>query len=152
MSSNTAAITEELPVVPDGEEIFRITNNVSNGDQSVYLAHATNPPIADARRAAVYLQFRSEELYGEGAMLTNLGVAALLVQFYGFMPAARVANPVEIDLYDEREAMCEPGLYEPLMADKSLWRKGLKEAMYPHVLADPGEIDHARDWVPADEP
>lgn len=93
------------------------------------------PPELDVRRAAVYIQFCAEEWYGETAMVTNLGIAAALVTYFGCQHAPMRRDPLghmSVDMYCAREAAC--GGAQELLADQSLCKEGLREFLRPHVI------------------
>lgn len=108
------------------QQTYRIFHNYDIGDQSMYLASATDPT-----RAAVYCQFYAEDQLGDSASVLNAGVAKALIQFYGCVPADKTDSAIDLDLYFAREEMC--GEYRELMADESLQREGLIELIRPHV-------------------
>ena len=107
---------------------FLIRHHYDIGDQGVTVEA---PAGFDARRAAIYIQFQAEEWFGEEALVTNLGVAAALVSFYGFKHAAKDPLGESIDMYADREAMC--GKAAELMADGSLSRDGLRGFLAAHL-------------------
>lgn len=118
----------------DGWTVYRIFHALEVGDFSVYVAPKDGAP--DTRRAALYCQFKAEEWFGDEVMLSNLGVASLLVQFYDHQPAPRLQSLHPewfIDLYSDREAACGEEWHE-LMADQSLVRPGLMRAMHPFLM------------------
>jgi hypothetical protein len=68
-------------------------------------------------------------------MLSNLGVAALLVVFYGHQQAPRFMAAPTVDMHDDREAVaCDVGALRALVADPALAREGLRAAMKPYVF------------------
>jgi hypothetical protein len=106
---------------------FRIQHHYDIGDHAVYIAA---PEGFDARRAAVYVQFCTEEWYpGQADIVTNLGIAAALVAFYGCKHCAQTPLAEVIDMHVDRERLCPDGL--ALVADTSLHREGLKEFIGP---------------------
>lgn len=107
-----------------------ITHHYDIGDQRVFLRRVAG--TVDAKRAALYLQFRCEEWFGTSKMLTNLGIASLLVTHYGFQHAPATEVCSVIDMYSDREAACG-GLSAELVRDLSLYREGIREAMIPHL-------------------
>lgn len=114
--------------------LYRIFHGMDIGDFSVYVAPKHGAP--DTRRAALYCQFKAEEWYGEEVLLSNLGVASLLVQFYGHEQAPRLpelGSKWFIDLYSDREMFCGENWHR-LMADQSLVRPGLMRAMHPFLM------------------
>jgi hypothetical protein len=95
------------------------------GNQRIYLA-----PGADsvkARDAALFLQFKAEQIFGESALLSNLGIASLMYQFYGFQQCGEVENAEMIDMYSDREYATTTDIYEALMSKPELQRDGLKD-------------------------
>mgnify|MGYP003377895436 CR=1 FL=1 len=118
----------------DGRTVYRIFHAMEVGDFSVFVAPKDGAP--DTRRAALYCQFKAEAWFGDEVMLSNLGVASLLVQFYDHLPAPRLQSLRPewfIDLYGDREAACGEECHE-LMADQSLVRSGLMRAMHPFLM------------------
>ena len=114
--------------------VYRIFHAMDLEDFSVFVAPKDGAP--DTRRAALYCQFKAEEWFGDEVMLSNLGVASLLVQFYSHEQAPRLRDLRPewfIDLYGDREAVCGRPWRE-LMADQSLARQGLKRAMHPFLM------------------
>jgi len=109
---------------------FRLSHHYDIGDQSIYIERKTG--AVDAKRAAVYCVFMSEEWYGRERLISNLGIAACLCAFYGFRHAAVTPLSTRIDLYYDKERMCGPG-YVEMMKDKSLNRDGLREFMAPFI-------------------
>lgn len=113
--------------------VYRIFHAMDLGDFSVFVSPKDGAP--DTRRAALYCQFKAEAWFGDEVMLSNLGIASLLVQFYDHQPAPRVQGLRPewfIDLYSDREAACGEEWHE-LMADETLVRPGLKRAMHPFL-------------------
>ena len=118
----------------DDWTVYRIFHAMDLGDFSVFVSPKDGAP--DTRRAALYCQFKAEEWFGVEVMLSNLGIASLLVQFYDHQQAPRVQGLHPewfIDLYSDREAACGQEWRE-LMADQSLVRPGLKRAMHPFLM------------------
>lgn len=107
---------------------FRIRHFYDRGDQGVTIEA---PSGLDTRRAAVYIQFQAENWFGDEATVTNLGIAAALVSFYGCQHASHSRYGEELDMYSEREKRCPK--YDELIADASLARDGLKEFLTGHV-------------------
>jgi hypothetical protein len=126
------------------------------GDQRIYIKRASGD--IDAKRAAIHCQFMCEEWFGPEKNLTNLGVASLLITFYGYQHYMAVPG-AKIDLYSDRAAFC--GLqYNELLSDKTLYRENLRGYMEPHVIPDndldkaaskkPTELEEATITQPAD--
>lgn len=113
-----------------GEEAYGINYFYGDGGAPVYVIRITGN--VDAKRAALYCQFKCEEWFGQEKMLTNLGIASLLITFYGFQ--YHHAGPFdEIDMYHDRSAFCGEK-YNELMSDAALFREKLREYMEPHVI------------------
>lgn len=111
------------PFPPDvNEKAVRITHHYDIGNQDVFVERRTGD--VDPKRAAIYCQFTAEKVAGDREVM-NLGIAAALIAFYGFVHCAECECPT-VDLYKDREAFCGPGHAE-LMADASLHREGLEE-------------------------
>lgn len=104
------------------EKAVRITHHYDIGNQDVFVERRTGD--VDPVRAAIYCQFKAEKLAGDREVM-NLGIAAALIAFYGFVHCAE-CECLTIDLYKDREAFCGPGHAE-LMGDQSLHREGLEE-------------------------
>lgn len=101
--------------------VLRIYHHYDIGDQSSYIERRSGG--IDAKRAALYCQFRCEEWFGASASLSNFGIASLLVDFYGFQHCAPPGESIfaEIDMYVDREDAVG-NLYSELMKDDSLHR------------------------------
>lgn len=108
-------------------DIYRIYHNYDRGDQSIYVASAT-----DLTRAAVYCQFQAEE-ESESASVTNEGIALALVRFYGCTLAEKTDTAIELDMFFAREQLCVD--YDAVMADQTLHRAGLLDMLRPHIHA-----------------
>jgi hypothetical protein len=111
--------------LPDAQS-YVIRHRYDIGDQSVTIAA---PSGFDARRAAIYIQFRAEKWFGEEKMVTNLGIAAALVTFFRCRHWPRDERSEVIDMHIDREAMCGTAL----MDDPSLHRGGLREFISAHL-------------------
>lgn len=121
----------ESEIAMDKKTNYCIKHHYDIGDQQVFVRRISGD--VDPVQAAVYMQFMCEDWFGEPKILTNLGVASLLVAFYGFQQAAATPLCTEIDMYFEREQRCGD-IYRALIADTSLHREGLRDAMAPHVV------------------
>ncbi len=112
------------------EDAYCITYFYGDGGAPVYIKRVTGN--VDAKRAAIYCQFKCEEWFGHERMLTNLGVASLLITFYGFQ--YHHGGPYDdIDMYHDHSAFCGEK-YNELMLDAALQREKLREYMEPHVI------------------
>lgn len=111
--------------------VYCIYHAYDVGDQHVYVRRESGS--IDAKEAALYLQFQAEAFYGEGAMLSNLGIAALLIEYYGFQHWRATAPCIFIDMYSDREHASYPDHYRELMENKDLYREGLKYSMKCHL-------------------
>jgi hypothetical protein len=120
----------EASIALDKTKYFRITHHYDIGNQDVYVKRKTGS--IDGKRAALYCQFMAEEWFGNGVIVSNLGIAAMLVTFYGFFHAAKTDTCTDIDMYYDRERACGPNINE-LLNDPELARPGLKEAIEPHL-------------------
>lgn len=120
----------EAGIAMDKRTYYCIKHRYDIGDQRVFVRRVTGD--VDPVRAAVYLQFLCEEFFEGDKMLSNLGVAALLIAYFGFQHTAATTLCTEIDMYADREKMCGAEC-AALMADLTLHRDGLREAMAPHV-------------------
>lgn len=109
---------------------FKISHHYDIGNQDVYVKRARGS--IDGRRAAIYCQFMAEEWFGADTIISNLGIAAMLVTFYGFHHTGMTHVCSNIDMYHDREKACGPNV-DLLLNDKELWREGLKEAIKPHI-------------------
>jgi hypothetical protein len=108
---------------------FRIHHHYHMGDQG---ATIQAPHGLDTKRAAVYLQFQAETWFGDEVTLTNRGIAAALVSFYGCKQTAHSRYAEDLDMYSEREKLCPQ--YKELMADVSFMRDGLKAFLKDHLV------------------
>ena len=111
--------------------VYCIYHAYDVGDLHVYVRRESGN--IDAKEAALYLQFQAEAFYGESAMLSNLGIAALLIEHYGFQHWRATAACIFIDMYSEREHASYPQHYRALMENKELYREGLKSSMECHL-------------------
>jgi hypothetical protein len=124
-----AEMTKEIEAdcSDETDRTFRITHRYDLGNQDVYVMRRTGD--VNPLRAALYCQFKCEEwLEHESFEMTNLGIAAMLVMHYGFRQAPATDACTTIDMHSDREKACGQPYYE-LMADPSLHREGLREAM-----------------------
>lgn len=115
---------------PDSADVYCIEHFYDMGDQRIYIKRASGD--IDAKRAAMYCQFKCEEWFGPEKMLTNLGIASLLITFYGYQHSS-VSPSTTIDMHADRNAFCGDN-YTPLVSDASLHRDRLYEFMAPHVI------------------
>ena len=111
-------------------EYFRIHHSYDIGDQGVTVMA---PEGIDVRRAAVYIQFKVEEWFGDTMSASNLGIAASLVAFYGCKHSARSPDDKIIDMYSDRESMSREA-YDSLIPDPTMAREGLRAYIEPHVF------------------
>lgn len=116
----------EAECAEEREHYFKIAHRYDIGDQAVYLARGTSE--IDIRRAAAYIVVMAEEWFGN-VLVSNLGVAAALVQCYGFHHSAKTSICNDIDLYEIVSAVG----YSSVKGDPRLRREGLREAITPHV-------------------
>ena len=114
--------------LPRDAQTFLIRHHYDIGDQGVTIKA---PQGFDARRAAIYMQFWVEDWFGVEKMITNLGVAAALVSFYGCKQAARNSLGETIDMHADREAACPKG--HDLKADEAFKREGLSGFLAAHL-------------------
>ncbi len=71
----------------------------------------------------------AEEWFGN-VIVTNLGIAAALVQFYGCQHMAVTSLCTDIDLHHDRERWTS----DAIDSDVSLHREGLREYIAIHVV------------------
>ncbi|MEZ7523842.1 hypothetical protein [Burkholderia vietnamiensis] len=112
----------------EGEKVYRVTHHYDIGDQDVYVEHPTGD--VDGKRVALYLWFKACDWFGYSVLVSNLGIASVMVAFYGFRHCAIHPFSTTVDLYSDAEGFRG---YEELMSDTSLHRDGLREALAPHV-------------------
>lgn len=118
--------------VNQNTDLYCICHGYDVGDQRIFIRRESGN--VDARGAALYLQFKAEEFFGDEVILSNLGIAALLIQHYGFKHGAATDNCNIIDMYSDRERVCDTAYYEALMENKDLHREGLKDFMTFHLI------------------
>ena len=106
---------------------FCISHFYDIGDQRVFIQ--SNGGDVDIVRAAVYCEAMCGEWFGHARMLSNLGVAALLVMFYGCKHIAVLDSYTSIDMHKDVERLARD-----VMADPSLVREGMKQAMAPFTI------------------
>lgn len=109
---------------------YFIHHHYDRGEQGVTVEA---PASLDTKRAAVYIQFKAEDWFGDEATVTNLGIAAALVSFYGCKHVARNSFGEDLDMYFARERLCQE--YKSLVADSELMREGLKDFLKDHLDA-----------------
>ena len=126
-SDDTVNADNPIPPIAN-EKAVRITHHYDIGNQDVFVERRIGE--VDPVRAAIYCQFKAEMAAGDREVM-NIGIAAALIAFYGFVHCAECECPT-IDLYKDREAFCGPG-YDDLMADESLRREGLEEFLVRFV-------------------
>jgi hypothetical protein len=114
----------------DSIGVYCIEHFYDMADQRIYIKRVTGD--IDAKRAAIYCQFMCEEWFGPEKTLTNLGVASLLITFYGYQHYMAVPGTT-IDMYADRAEYCGEK-YQQIIDDASLHRKRLYEFMVPHVI------------------
>ena len=114
--------------LPRDAQSYLIQHNNDVGDQGVSVMAPVN---LDVRRAAIYMEFWAEEWFGDEKYVTNLGIAAALVTFYGCKHSPMNSRGNVIDMHHDREAMCRDA--SMLMADTSLNREGLREFLSAHI-------------------
>lgn len=113
-----------------GKLNYRIFHSYDVGDQGVSILAGSD---FDVIRAAVYIQFKVEEWFGDTMSATNPGIAAALVSFYGCKHSQRTDNDIAIDMYSERESLNGES-YKKLISDKSMLRQGLREFIGNHIF------------------
>jgi hypothetical protein len=114
------------PIKPDQNKgIYCISHGYDVGNQCMYVTQGSDR--INGKEAALFLQFTAEQFYGPERFLSNLGIAALLVQFYGFQQCAVTESYEHIDMYSDRESATTKNIYEALMSKAELQRDGLKE-------------------------
>jgi hypothetical protein len=110
--------------------IFRIHHHYHMGDHGVKIQA---PHDLDTKRVAVYIQFQAENWFGLEVTVTNTGIAAALVSFFGCKHVPYCQHAVDLDMYSAREKLCPK--YNELMADASLMREGLNSFLKEHLDA-----------------
>ncbi len=115
-------------VVDASAQTFLIYHHYDIGDQGVTVRA---PEGLDARRAAVYMQFWAEEWFGHESTVTNLGIAAALVSFYGCKHAPKNKYGEYIDMCAARDEVHHQS--KALMADELLKRDGLQAFLAAHL-------------------
>ncbi len=115
----------EITQPADGVKIFCIYHLYDVGNQRIYLAPGKSS--VRAKDAALFLQFKAEQIFGESAWLSNLGIASLMCQLYGFQQCGEADIAEVIDMFSDREYATNTDIYEALMSKSELHRDGLKE-------------------------
>lgn len=135
---NCSACDANYFVVPVGGDVapeklpcnalnFFIRHYYDAGDLGISVAA---PDDLDVRRAAIYIELMAEKWFGDDTCVTNLGIAAALVSFYGCKQAPRNDHGQVIDMHHDREEMCG----QDLIAASDLYRDGLREFLSAHVV------------------
>lgn len=124
----------EEEISKDIEKTFRITHYYDIGNQDIYIERINGN--IDARRAAIYCQLWAEKWYqkddSNAISISNLGIAAMLIMFYGFRHTKNTNLNTTIDMYYHRENACSPNI-SLLLNDPTLIRHGLREAIFYHI-------------------
>lgn len=108
------------------EPTFRIFHRYDLGVQDIFLKRVVDE--IDVARAAAYVVAMAEEWWGN-VLVSNLGVAAALVEFYGCEHVPSSAWYTPVDLYQQVKD------FEALMSDTTLPRDGLKAYIRRHCCA-----------------
>lgn len=124
---------EEAEWQAKAKRFYRITHHYSIGDQDVFVEHPTGE--VDGVHIASYIFMKACDWFGSGYLISNLGVAAAMVAFYGFRHCARPILWTDADLYWDVERRSAQAL--AMMKDITLERKGLREALGPHLHGRP---------------
>lgn len=117
---------------------FVIRHHYDAGSQPAAVIPA---PDLDVRRAAVHIQFKAEEWFGDDTILPNETIAKALIAFYGCRPAIAPEDAYSrdargegvVDLYWHRDHRW-PGWEESdasIIDDPSLQREGLRDFLEP---------------------
>ena len=124
-----AVVGQKLPY--DAQN-YMIRHHYDVGDQGVSVMAPDN---LDVKRAAVYIQFQAEEWFGIETPVSNLGIAAALVKFYGCKHARRNTQGNVIDMFHDREEMCRESWSSSssVTDDVSLHRDGLREFIRSYI-------------------
>ena len=118
--------------LPCDAQNYLIMNHYDVGDQGVSVMVPDN---LDVKRAAIYIQLKAEEWFGDEETVSNLGIAAALVTFYGCTQARRNIQGNVIDMFHDREEMCRIAwTSSSLKTDHSLHRDGLREFISAHII------------------
>lgn len=108
-------------------QYYRITHFYDRGLKPVFIQGFSNP-----LRAAVFCEYIAEQLYGDEKQVSTEGIAAALIQFYGFGASPARAGAVEIEMHSGCASFCGEA-YQELMADVTLHRPGLVEFLLPFL-------------------
>lgn len=111
------------------KQVYRIKHNYQIGNQDVFVASESDPTDA-----AIYCQFVAETTPIEtpGDIVSNLGIAAALVHFYGCKHSAASKDAITIDMHWDREIRCGDWWFRH-QHNSSLARDGLVEYLKPHM-------------------
>jgi hypothetical protein len=118
---------------------FRIHHHYDIGDQSVYVESKSGE--VDVPLAAAFIVAKTQEWWGN-VLVSNLGVAAALVEFYGCEHMATATAHIEVDLYDQSR-------YSAAVGAPELERAGLRAYLRRHV--SPAGDDHRLEEDPHGE-
>ena len=80
----------------------------------------------------MFCEYTAEERYGHEKQVSTEGIAAALMQFYGFGASPARAGAVEIEMHSGCARFCGDA-YQGLMADVTLHRPGLAEFLLPYL-------------------
>lgn len=114
----------------EGKCVYRITHHYNIGNQDVYVEDPTGE--IDGKYIALYCWYKACDWFGTGALISDLGIASVMVAFYGFRHCASHPFSTTVDLYHDTKGIGAEK-YQALMNDPALHRDGLREAMAPHI-------------------
>lgn len=111
------------------KQVYRITHNYQIGNQDVFVASDNDPTDA-----AIYCQLIAETVPVEAPenIVTNLGIGAALVHFYGCSHSAASSEAITIDMHCDRESRIGAWWIQH-EHDSPLARDGLVEYLKPHI-------------------
>jgi len=82
--------------------VYKIMHEYDNKDRSIFIESKANPTDA-----AIYLQFKAEDLSGDnGICLSNLAIANALVSLYDCESGGIADDAIVINMHSAREERC----------------------------------------------
>ncbi|MGF6996826.1 hypothetical protein [Paraburkholderia sp. GAS32] len=130
---NGVVVIPEAPAEEHAEEathksnVYRITHYYQIGDQDVYVTDPTGEK--NGKEIAAYIFGWACEWHGHGNLISNLGIAAMMVQFYGFIHCAKDEDATTVDMYWD----CQGNDFLTILNNETYERNTLRKAVVPFI-------------------
>jgi hypothetical protein len=128
---DTGATLREDEKKTQGAMTYRIFHRYDIGDRGIHVIKR-NAEAPDAFRVAIYCLRKDDEWFVPATsrtILSNFGMAALLISFYGYDYCQPNEFAQNIDLYLSHDFPARFGDAEQIANDPSLHRDGLRDLM-----------------------